>query len=61
MMQKWAYMGITINQDGQVANGQLAGAPFGQAASNLGNDGWELVLCFPLPNGFFEFVFKRPN
>jgi hypothetical protein len=59
-MQKWAYAGLTLNPAGVVVGGQFAGATFGQAASNLGNEGWELVLNFTLPNGAIEFIFKRP-
>jgi hypothetical protein len=59
-MQKWAYAGLTMNQEGQVVSGQFGGATFAQAASTLGQQGWELVLSFPVPNGNIEFIFKRP-
>jgi hypothetical protein len=59
-MQKWAYMSITINQSGMVEQGPRVGASLEDAASDLGNQGWELILCFPLPNSRFKILFKRP-
>jgi hypothetical protein len=59
-MQKWAYLAITINQNEMVIVGPMAGAHLEQAASDLGNQGWELILCFPLPNALFKILFKRP-
>jgi len=59
-MQKWAYSFLTINQNGMVESGPMGGAYLEQAASSLGNEGWELILCFPLPNALFKVLFKRP-
>jgi hypothetical protein len=50
-----------MNSAGQVALGPMSGRYLEQAASDLGNEGWELVLCYPLPNGIFKFLFKRPT
>jgi hypothetical protein len=58
-MQKWSYLGLNIGANGTVTNGQYQGATFGQAASSLGAEGWELVLSFPGGNGTQEFIFKR--
>jgi|HubBroStandDraft_6_1064221.scaffolds.fasta_scaffold448134_2 hypothetical protein len=59
-MQRWAYMAIAINQNGMVEQGPRVGASLEDAASDLGNQGWELILCFPLPNARFKILFKRP-
>jgi ABC-type sulfate transport system permease subunit len=59
-VQKWAYLSITLNQNGLVEQGPRLGARLEDAASDLGAQGWELVLCFPLPNARFQILFKRP-
>jgi hypothetical protein len=43
-----------------VEQGPRPGAHLEDAASDLGAQGWELVLCFPLPNALFKILFKRP-
>jgi hypothetical protein len=53
-------MDIAINQNGMVEQGPRVGASLEDAASDLGNQGWELILCFPLPNARFKILFKRP-
>jgi hypothetical protein len=46
-VQKWEY----LVQQGQPAHDQL---------TNLGNEGWELVLVYYHPTGGVFFYFKRP-
>jgi hypothetical protein len=59
-VQKWAYLSITLNQNDLVEQGPRPGAHLEDAASDLGAQGWELVLCFPVPNPRFQILFKRP-
>jgi hypothetical protein len=53
-------MGLTITPAGVVTGGQFNGASFGQAATSLGQEGWELVLSFPVADNKIEMIFKRP-
>jgi len=59
-MHRWTYTCLEINSFGMVASGPMSGRYLEQAAVDLGNDCWELVLSFAVSSGNVKVFFKRP-